>query len=356
MINIIVFSIGAFVAFAFSYFYYNKIINSLNIKIAVLEQSQLSQSSDFENLATRIIENRGQIFNESILAPLREKLQVFEQKIDQKYSADQSGRSALSAEIQSLMSMSQNLGNEATNLAAALKGNNKQQGMWGEFVLERLLEMSGLRPNIDFSTQVTLLNNDNQRIQPDILVNLPNNRHIVIDSKVSLAYYLDYMNGGDIKAHINSIKTHIKNLSEKNYHTAQGISTPEFVIMFLPVESALIAALEHDENLFGFGWDKKIILASPSTLYPLLKTIGFLWKEQQQNLNALEIADEGGKMYDKFAAFCEDLSKIGKKISEANDSYLEASKKLSQGSGNLIRRAERMKELGVKNTKNLLNP
>lgn len=349
------FGIGGVIGFFIAQYYYNKLISALHTKVALLEQSQLSQSSDFENLATRIIENRGHFFNESILAPLREKLQVFEQKIDQKYSADQSGRSALSAEIQSLMSMSQNLGNEATNLAAALKGNNKQQGIWGEFVLERLLEMSGLRPNIDFSTQVTLLNNDNQRTQPDILVNLPNNRHIIIDSKVSLAHYLDYMNGGDIKAHIGSIKAHIKNLSDKNYHTAQGIFAPEFVIMFLPVESALIAALEHDENLFGFGWDKKIILASPSTLYPLLKTIGFLWKEQQQNLNALEIADEGGKMYDKFAAFCEDLSKIGKKISEANDSYLEASKKLSQGSGNLIRRAERMKELGIKNTKNLLN-
>lgn len=355
MMEFIFFCIGGVLGFFTAQYHYNKLISALNIKVAVLEQSQLSQSSDFENLATRIIENRGQIFNESVLTPLREKLQVFEQKIDQKYSADQSGRSALSAEIQSLMSMSQNLGNEAINLAAALKGNNKQQGMWGEFVLERLLEMSGLRPNIDFSTQVTLLNNDNQRIQPDILVNLPNDRHIIIDSKVSLAHYLDYMNGGDIKVHIGSIKTHIKNLSEKNYHTAQGISTPEFVIMFLPVESALIAALEYDENLFSFGWDRKIILASPSTLYPLLKTIGFLWKEQQQNVNALEIADEGGKMYDKFAAFCEDLSKIGKKISEANDSYLEASKKLSQGSGNLLRRAERMKELGVKNAKNLPN-
>jgi len=318
-------------------------------------------------LANKILEEKSQKFTEQnrtnldvILAPFKEKLKDFEQKVDQTYKAESAERITLKTEIKYLVELNKQVSEEANNLANALKGDNKQQGGWGEMLLEKILERSGLKEGEEFKTQFTTTNNEGDRIKPDVVVFLPDNKHVVIDSKVSLVAYNACVNSNTeeeraryLKLHIDSVRSHIKLLSEKNYQTATGLTTPDFVLLFIPIESSFSLALQGDSELFNFAWDRKIVVVSPSTLLATLRTIASIWKQERQTRNALDIAVEGGKLYDKFVAFYEDLVKVGKKMNDAKVDYDEAMKKLYQGAGNLVRRAEKMRELGAKASKQL---
>lgn len=333
------------------------------------ELSQLNQkfTTEFENVANRLLDEKSKKFTEQnrsnldiILNPFKEKLKEFEQKVDQTYKAESTERITLKTEIKNLIDLNKQISEEANNLATALKGDNKQQGNWGEMVLEKILERSGLKENEEYRLEVATTNSDGEKIRPDAVIFLPDNKHIIVDSKVSLSAYNSCVNTSSeedrnkfLKAHIESLRGHIKLLSGKNYQTANGLETPDFVLMFVPIESSFSLAVQGDAELFNFAWDKKIVIVSPSTLLATLRTIASIWKQERQTRNALDIAEEGGKLYDKFVGFYEDLVKVGKKMDDAKSDYSEAMKKLYDGTGNLVRRAEKMKELGAKTTKQL---
>jgi len=334
---------------------------------AELEQLNQKFTKEFENLANRILDEKSQKFTEQnrnnldvILNPFKEKLKEFEQKVDQTYKAESTERITLKTEIKNLIDLNKQLSEEANQLAVALKGDNKQQGNWGEMVLEKILERSGLKQGDEYKMEFATTNNDGERIRPDAVIFLPDNKHVIVDSKVSLVAYNGCVNATTeeerakfLKAHIDSLRGHVKLLSEKNYQTATGLASPDFVLLFVPIESSFSLAVQGDAELFNFAWDKKIVIVSPSTLLATLRTIASIWKQERQTRNAIEIAEEGGKLYDKFVGFYEDLVKVGKKMDDAKGDYSEAMKKLYDGSGNLVRRAEKMKELGAKTTKQL---
>jgi DNA recombination protein RmuC len=344
-----------------------------NLKQKLFEQKteleQLNQkfTKEFENLANRILDEKSVKFTEQnkanldiILNPFKDKLKEFEQKVDQAYKAESTERITLKAEIKNLVDLNRQISEEANNLATALKGDNKQQGNWGELVLEKILERSGLKEGDEYKTQVTTTNVEGDKIKPDVIVFLPDNKHVIIDSKVSLVAYNACVNSNNeedrlkyLKAHIESLRNHVKLLSDKNYQTASGYESPDFVLLFVPIESSFSLAVQGDTELFSYAWDRKIVIVSPSTLLATLRTISSIWKQERQTRNALQIAEEGGKLYDKFVTFYEDLKSVGKKMDDAKESYIEAMKKLYDGSGNLVRRAEKMKELGAKTTKQL---
>lgn len=332
-----------------------------------LEQLNKKFATEFENLANRILEEKSQKFadqNKSnldiILNPLKERIKEFEQKVDKTYKDESAERINLKAEIKSLVELNKKISDEANQLAVALKGDNKQQGNWGEMVLEKVLERSGLKLGDEYKLEFATTNNDGDRIRPDAVIFLPDSKHVIIDSKVSLIAYNSCVNAANeddrmkyLKLHIESLRSHVKILSDKNYQTATGLQSPDFVLLFVPIESSFSLAVQGDAELFNFAWDRKIVIVSPSTLLATLRTIASIWKQERQTRNALEIADEGGKLYDKFVGFYEDLVKVGKKMDDAKGDYVEAMKKLYDGSGNLVRRAEKMKELGAKTTKQL---
>lgn len=324
-------------------------------------------TKEFENLANRILDEKSQKFTDQnklnldiILNPFKEKLKEFEQKVDFAYKAESTERITLKAEIKNLVDLNKQISEEANNLATALKGDNKQQGNWGELVLEKILERSGLVEGEGYRTQFTGANVNGDKIRPDVVVMLPDNKHIIIDSKVSLVAYEACVNATNVedrsrflKGHIDSLRSHIKLLSDKSYQTASGLDSPDFVLLFVPIESSFSMAIQGDGELFNFAWDRKIVVVSPSTLLATLRTIASIWKQERQTRNALEIAEEGGKLYDKFVSFYEDLVSIGKKMDGAKNDYTEAMKKLYDGTGNLVRRAEKMRELGAKTNKQL---
>jgi len=332
-----------------------------------LEQLNKKFTTEFENLANRILEEKSRKFTDQnkvnldiILNPFKEKLKEFEQKVDQTYRSESAERITLKAEIKNLVELNKQISEEANNLATALKGDNKQQGNWGEMVLEKILERSGLIPEVEYKTQITSTNVEGEKIRPDVVIFLPDNKHVIVDSKVSLVAYNACVNAITeeerlkfLKLHIESLRNHIKLLSDKDYQTAEGLESPDFVLLFVPIESSFSLAVQGDAELFNFAWDRKIVIVSPSTLLATLRTIASIWKQERQTRNAIEIAEEGGKLYDKFVAFYEDLKKVGEKMDEGKKIYTEAMKKLYDGSGNLVRRAEKMRELGAKNTKQL---
>jgi DNA recombination protein RmuC len=334
---------------------------------AELEQLNQKFTKEFENLANRILEEKSQRFSDQnktnldiILNPFKERLKEFELKVDKAYKSESDERITLKAEIKNLVELNKQISEEANNLATALKGDNKQQGNWGEVVLEKILERSGLKEGQEYRTQITTENSDGDKIRPDVVVFLPDNKHIIIDSKVSLLAYEACVNAGNeddrlkyLKAHIDSLRNHVKILSDKSYQTGLGFESPDFVLLFVPIESSFSLAVQGDTELFNFAWDRKIVIVSPSTLLATLRTIASIWKQEKQTRNAIEIAAEGGKLYDKFVAFYEDLLKVGKKMEDAKGEYVEAMKKLYDGSGNLIKRAEKMRELGAKADKRL---
>lgn len=343
------------------------LLQKLTEQKAELEQLNQRFTREFENLANRILDEKSQKFTEQnrsnldiILNPFKEKLREFEQKVDQAYKAESTERITLKAEIKNLIDLNKQISEEANNLATALKGDNKQQGNWGEMVLEKILERSGLIEGTEYKTQVTDTNVQGDKIKPDVVIFLPDNKHVIVDSKVSLVAYNNCVNASTdeeraryLKLHVESLRGHVKLLSDKGYQTATGLESPDFVLLFVPIESSFSLAVQGDAELFNFAWDRKIVIVSPSTLLATLRTIASIWKQERQTRNALEIAEEGGKLYDKFVSFYEDLVKVGKKMDDAKEDYKEAMKKLYDGTGNLVRRAEKMKELGAKTSKQL---
>lgn len=322
-------------------------------------------NKDFELLANRILEEKSNKFNESnkhsldiLLSPLKENIKAFEEKVDKVYRTEATERNILQGEIRKLMELNQQLSNEANNLTRALKADNKKQGNWGEIVLDRILEASGLLLNESYSKQVSYSGEEGERFQPDVVINLPDNKHLIIDAKVSLIAYNNLMNAETeedrslfLKQHIVSLKNHIKGLSAKNYADLYHIESPDFVLLFIPIESSFSIAVQHDIELFEFAWNRKVVMVSPSTLLATLKTIASVWKHERQTKNAIEIATKAGQMYDKFASFVGDLTKLGDQLDRSKNVYNDAFNKLSGGNGNLISRAEKLKQMGAKASK-----
>jgi len=332
-----------------------------------LEELQNKFTDAFENLATKILTKNTIEFSATnqkniadILNPLKEKLITFEKQVDETYKNTLRDQTDLKAELKKLQDLNVNISEEARNLTKALKGDTKKQGNWGEIVLERILERSGLVKGEEYETQFTARNDHGEIIRPDVLVKLPDNKHIIIDSKVSLIAYDNFVNADTTdekdryaKQHIESIKNHIKGLSDKSYSHSSDLNSPDFVLMFLPIESSFSMAIQHDIELFNYAWDKRVVMVSPSTLLATLRTIESIWKHEKQTQNAIEIATEGGKLYDKFVGLVEDLKKLGAQIDTVQKTFLEANKKLHTGSGNLIGKVDKLRQLGAKNTKNL---
>lgn len=347
--------------------------NNLNNEKRLLEQKQeleqLEQrfKTEFENLANKILEDKSQKFTEQnknnldiILNPLKERIKDFEEKVDKTYKAESTERISLKEQIKNLLDLNKQLSQDANNLVTALKGDTKKQGDWGEVVLDRILEISGLEGGREYQKQFVTENVEGDKIKPDVIVFLPDEKHLVIDSKVSLLAYNNFTAAVSeedklrfAKLHIESVRAHIRGLSDKKYQTSDKLNTPDFVLLFMPIESAFSIALQTDNDLYSFAWDRKIIVVSPTTLLATLRTVASIWKQERQTKNALLIAEEGGKLYDKFVGFVEDLISIGKKMDDAKINYSEAMKKLTDGSGNLVKRAEKMRELGAKTSKAL---
>lgn len=331
------------------------------------EESKKNLAQEFSNIAKSILlENSERLQNHSILTlenflkPFKENLQKFEQKLEsaQKEQAEQS--ISLRAEIRSLTEINKTMSQEAQNLTRALKGESKLRGTWGEGILEKILEASGLEKGIHYRTQETLKDEANQNKRPDIILELPEKRHLVIDSKVSLVAYENYCNSETkeekqkyLKEHINSVEKHAKSLAEKNYQTSNQLNSPDFVLMFIPIENALNLVLQEKSDFFQYFFSRNIIPVTSLTLLFTLKMISNLWKLENQNTNAKEIAKEAGLLYDKFVDFTKDLSLVGVHLDKTQKFYEEAMKKLKSGKGNLISKAEKLKKLGANNTKEL---
>ncbi|MBK6446784.1 MAG: DNA recombination protein RmuC [Bacteroidetes bacterium] len=332
-----------------------------------LEQLQQRFTKEFENLANKILEEKSQKFTEQnknqldiILNPLKDKIRDFEQKVENVYKVESAERNSLKGEIKSLIELNKQISEEANNLVKALKGDTKKQGNWGELILEKILERSGLVKDEEYKMQVSTQNEQGSRIQPDAVIYLPDSKHIIVDSKVSLIAYEAMINAPDdesreqsLRDHILSVRNHIKGLSEKSYQSSADFTSPDFVLLFMPIESSFGIAVQADNELFNFAWDRKIVIVSPSTLLATLRTISSIWKQERQTRNAMEIARQGGALYDKFKNFVDDLIEVGKKMDGAKSSYSEAMNKLTTGNGNLIKKIEDIRKLGAKATKEL---
>jgi len=346
---------------------YTNLEDKLNNERKQLDDLQKKFTTEFENIAHKILkQNTIEFHNTStksmgdILNPLKEKILNFEKKVEDTYQKGIKDQTNLLAVLKNLQDLSMRLDKDAQDLTKALKSDSKKQGNWGEVVLERMLEDSGLIKGQEYFIQETGRNEEGQIIRPDIVITLPQEKHLIIDSKVSLTAYHDYITSDKeeekekaLKKHIESIKSHVKELNDKNYTSMSNKNIPDFVLMFMPVESAFALAVQTDASLFNFAWEKKIVIVSPTTLLATLKTIEAIWRQEKQTKNALEIAEQGGKLYDKFAGFLVDLEKIGVNLDRATDSYREAHKKLSTGRGNILSHVEKMKTLGAKTSKNL---
>lgn len=333
-----------------------------------LELGKLQEkfSIEFKNLANEIFEEKSKKFTDQnktnlgeLLNPLKEKISEFEKKVElnSKESLEQS--TALREQLRGLRELNQQMTKEAANLTKALKGDTKAQGSWGEFILESILEKSGLEKGREYFVQESFTNEEGRRLQPDVIVSLPDDKNIIIDSKVTLVGYERYINSEDeerttnLKAHLLSVENHIKGLDKKEYQKLYGIEGLDFILMFIPVEPAFSLAVQADPELFNKAYERNIVMVSPSTLIATLRTISNIWKNEYQNRNALEIARQGGNLYDKFVGFTEDLIKVGKSLDATQGVYRDAMKKLYDGQGNLVTRAEKIKELGAKTSKTL---
>jgi DNA recombination protein RmuC len=332
-----------------------------------LEQMHTKLSKDFELLANKILEEKSSKFTlqnkenlDTILNPLNEKIKEFQKRVEETYDRESKQRFSLEKEIKSLYELNMQMSKEANNLTQALKGQSKTQGNWGEFILDSILEKSGLVRGREFVVQASFNNEEGRRLQPDVIIYLPENKCIVIDAKCSLLAYEKYCSSEDeeerqiaLREHVNSIKRHMRGLSEKNYQNLYQLKSLDFVLMFLPVEPAFSLAVQSEVSLFNEAFEKNVVIVSPSTLLATLRTIASIWRQENQNRNALEIARQGGALYDKFQGLMNDLIDIGKKIQSTKDSYEEAMKKISTGRGNLVNSVEKLKALGAKTTKAL---
>lgn len=332
-----------------------------------VEKLQEKFTKEFENLANKILDEKSTKFTEqnkenmkNILSPLQEKIQLFEKKVDDTHKESIDYHAALRQQILGLKEMNLQMSKETLNLTKALKGDSKMQGNWGELILERVLEKSGLEKDREYFVQLSHTNDDGQRVFPDVVINLPDGKKMIVDSKVSLTAYEKFINeedeslrNGFLKEHVTSIKRHVEQLGDKNYHDLYQIESPDFVLLFIPMEPAFALALNEDTTLYNKAFEKNIVIVTPSTLLATLRTIDSMWTNQKQQENAFEIARQAGALYDKFEGFVADLIKIGKKIDESKSEYQGAMNKLVDGSGNLIKRVENLKKMGAKTQKSL---
>jgi len=345
---------------------YLNLQEKLQTQKAELEEIQKKFTTEFENIANKILKKNSEEFTATnqknigeVLNPLKEKIHLFEKKVEDTYQKGLKDQTDLRAELKKLHELNSKISEEASNLTKALKGDVKKQGNWGEVVLERILERSGLNEGEQgYQKQFSDTSEDGKRIQPDIVINLPDNKHIIVDSKVSLVAYERAVNATTdeeramhIKEHLLSLKAHIKGLSEKHYQTARHLNSPDFVLLFIPIEASFSVAIQEDQELFSYAWDQKVVLVSPSTLLATLRTIASIWQQENQTRNALEIARQGGALYDKFVSFISDMDNMGKNLETTRKTYDAAMNKLHTGSGNLVRRAENIRKLGAKTTK-----
>ncbi len=328
-------------------------------KLTLLQNSEEKLKEQFKNLATEIFDNNSKKFSQQnqeslghILNPMKQQLTDFKKKVEDVYDKEAKDRSALSAELKSLKELNQKMSTEAHNLTNALKSDSKKQGKWGEMVLEKVLESSGLREGHEYKREVSLKDNENQSFRPDVVVYLPDNRDIIIDAKTSLTAYSEYMGEENnelkqihLKNHIKSMKEHIKGLSNKKYEDLQNINSLDFIFMFVPIEGALLLALENDVNLYDEAFKQKIILVSPTTLLVALRAVENTWRYERQAQNIVDVYKRAEELYKKFNGFVEDLTKVGKGLEMANSNYNEAFKKLSDGRGNLISQVTMLKKV-----------
>ncbi|MBU3588902.1 DNA recombination protein RmuC [Polynucleobacter sp. 80A-SIGWE] len=339
-------------------------------RIESLNEAKEALTSQFKNLANEILEDKSKRFTEqnvanldALLKPLQTKLSEFKEQVNLSYGNEARERFALRSEIERLANLNLRMSDETRSLTQALKGDSKVQGNWGELVLESILESSGLRKGEEYLVQDSHTQTDGSRLQPDVVVKLPEGRSLVVDSKVSITAYSRHAGATDpviaeqeLAAHIQSLRQHIQGLSSKNYSSLYGIGSVDFVLMFVPIEPAFLLALKTAPNLYQEALAKNIVLVCPSTLMATLRTVAHLWRQDSQNRNALEIAKQCGTLYDKFVGFVDDLEKLGQRLDQAQTSYHDAFNKLKSGKGNLIRTAEKVRELGVKPSKNLSAP
>ena len=337
---------------------------SLNDKIQLLKDSKEQMRLEFESLANSIFEKnqrKSDISLDQVLTPFKEQLNQFGKRVNDIYNEETKQRSTLLTQIENLKDLNQQISNDAVNLTKALKGDNKIQGDWGEMILSSILEQTGLRQGVEYTTQDSFTNEEGKRLRPDVIIHLPSKKDIVIDSKVSLKAYVNYVNGENEsiknsakKELLKSITNHIKGLSTKKYENIKEVRTLDFVLLFIPIEQAFLLASTEDENLFKYAFEHNIMLVSPSTLFVTLRTIENIWRNEHQNENAQLIAKKAANMYDKFAGFVKDMDEIGIHITRTQKSYDNALIKLSSGRGNLLRRSQEFIDLGVK-PKNIID-
>lgn len=332
-----------------------------------VEQLQEKFTKEFENLANKILEEKTNKFTEqnkenlkNILSPLQEKIQLFEKKVEDTHKESIDYHAALRQQILGLREMNAQMSKETLNLTKALKGDSKMQGNWGELILERVLEKSGLEKGREYEVQQSFTTDEGNRVFPDVVINLPDGKKMIVDSKVTLTAYERYINEEDddakvqhLKEHVMALKRHVDQLSAKNYHDLYQMESPDFVLLFIPIESAFALALNEDTSLYNKAFEKNIVIVTPSTLLATLRTIDSMWANQKQQENAMEIARQAGGLYDKFQGFVDDLIKVGNKIKDTKTEYDNAMNKLVEGSGNLVNRVENLKKMGAKAKKSL---
>ncbi|WP_425237476.1 DNA recombination protein RmuC [Ulvibacterium sp.] len=334
-----------------------------------VEKLQEKFTKEFENLANKILDEKSLKFTEqnqknikTILNPLQEKIQLFEKKVEESQKENISIHSALKEQLLNLQNQNLKITQEAENLTKALKGDSKMQGNWGELVLERVLEKSGLEKDREYSVQQSFTLNDGTRVLPDVIIHLPDGKKMVVDSKVSLTDYERYINAEDdlqekfLKDHINSLRKHVDQLSAKKYEDLYEMESPDFVLMFVPIEPAFAIAINRDNSLYNKAFEQNIVIVTPSTLLATLRTIDSMWNNEKQQRNAIEIARQAGALYDKFEGFVSDLTKVGKKMDDAKTEYKGAMNKLVEGRGNIITSIERLKKMGAKAKKSIPEP
>lgn len=332
-----------------------------------IEKTKKDFNLEFQALANKILEEKTQKFTETntrnldqILNPLKEKIKSFEEKVEKTYNTEAAERNTLKGVVEQLMEQSRHIKDEANSLTRALRGDSKKQGNWGEVILERVLERSGLTKDQEYRLQASLLDEDGRRLQPDAIIHLPDDKHLVVDSKVSLVAYERWVNADEeeerdqyARQHVISVENHVKSLSAKNYQELYQINSPDFVLLFMPIESAFSMSVTYKSELFSDAWDRRVVIVSPSTLLATLRTIASIWKQERQTRNVLDIAKEAGALYDKFVGFLTDMDKVGAQLDSAQKSHAEARKKLGSGAGNVIKRVENLKKLGAKASKQI---
>ncbi|MFY0642671.1 MAG: DNA recombination protein RmuC [Bermanella sp.] len=340
---------------------------NLEEKLALLQANKAQLSQEFENLSNKIFEEKNKQFKQtsqeglsSLLNPFKDQLEGLRKKVDDVYVEESKDRAALKAQIGELHNLNKQITEEAASLARALRGEKKTQGNWGELVLETVLEKSGLRQGEEFTREKSINNDEGTRYRPDVIINLPEDKHIVVDAKVSLNAYTDYINAENdadrirfLKQHVDAVRMHIKTLADKSYAKLPGVNSPDFVFMFMPIEPAFMIAFEHDDKLFNDAFEQRIVVVTPTTLLASLRTVSSLWSIERQNKSAKQLADQAAKVHDKLVGFVESMEKVGAQLHTVQGTYDKAWSQLKEGRGNLISQAHKFKDLGVRTKKEL---